>query len=588
MKQLLPLAFAFLATSAFAQVQFYGPSAPSTGGVTAQDFETAYDIYDALGADDFVVPSGVTWYIDSIVIPGSYSATATTTCGLAYNIHSDNSGQPGTQLFGDTINANLDGNGDGDLTLVFETPAQLTSGHYWLVANGRKNFGSGGGQWYWQRDSNAIGYPALWQNPGNGFGSTCTTWTTFYDCTALGMSDSGLTFYIYGCYGPNKPIGVGFDTLLCAGQTGGVTLVGDTIGSQSNVSYLWSTGATTQDITVTGSGTFTLYAVDSVTQCGRAAEYTVGIGSVPTPDIEDQSICATDVTGALFGPINVTGCPECIVVWGDGSTGPFYSTSTGGMVTVTILDTVSGCSSSDTASVTVFPAVADIVPDGIIDLCEGSTVTVSVQQTLSSYDWWFTADGTNWSSLGTNSTADVDDGGKVAVSGVDGDGCDVFDTADVILRPLPNVDITATALTNGNVQLDVTSGYVGYLWDDGSIGETLVVTENGIYTVTVTDEFGCEGTAFFNVFNVGIEDPIARQVDIYPNPTQGAVQVAWPSEWVGNASLSVIDLQGRTIMNTTSNEQLQTLDLSGLAPGHYVLQITSPEGVGKTALVIAR
>lgn len=586
MKQLLPLMLALLTSSTFAQVQFYGPTTPSTGGVTAQDFESAYDIYDAQGADDFVVPSGVTWYVDSIIIPGSYSAGATTTCGVIYNIHTDNGGEPGTVVTGDTINSDVDENGDGDLVVRFETPLQITSGTYWLVANGRKNFASGGGQWYWQRDESLTGYPALWRNPGNGFGSNCTSWTTFYNCTNLAMSDSGLTFYMYGCYGPTKPLGFGFDTLLCAGAFNSVTLTGDTIGSQANVSYLWNTGATTQSITVSASGQYTLYAEDSVTQCGRTAVYNIGIGSVPEPNIEDDTLCGASSIPATWGPVG--GCANCVTSWSDGSTGSFFSTFDQGWVVVTVTDTVSGCSSVDSAYLTVIPADATIQPGSLIDHCEGTTTTVSVLETLSSYSWTFSPDGMNWSSIGTNPTADVTAGGRVAVSGVNGDGCQVYDTADVILRPEPNPTISFTSMPNGSVQLNVSGDFDSYAWDDGSVGQTITVNTNGLYTVTVVDEFGCEGSAFINVYTVGVPDAIMSQLEVYPNPANDRVTIAWPQSWVGNSTLNIIDLQGRTIMTSRSNESLQQLDLSSVAAGTYVLQVISPEGIGTTNLVITR
>jgi hypothetical protein len=587
MKHVLLLFLSVFSLNLLAQVQFYGPTTPSTGGVTAQDFETAYDQYDAQGADDFIVPSGVTWYIDSILIPGSYSATATTTCGLIYNIHTDNGGEPSsTIVFGDTINSNLDGNGDGDLVVRFETPVSLTSGHYWLVANGRKNFASGGGQWYWQRDVSLTGYPALWRNPGNGFGSSCLSWTTFYDCTALGMSDSGLAFSIYGCYGPIKPLGFGFDTLLCAGAFNSVTLTGDTIGSQANVTYLWSTGATTQSITVTGSGTFTLTATDSVTQCGRNAVYNVGIGSVPQPDLDDDTICGSSTIPKTWGPIG--GCANCVTIWGDGSTGSFFSSSTDGWVSVTILDTSNGCSSSDSAYLTVIPATATIQPGALIDLCSGTTMTVSTLESLTNPSWTFSADGLNWSSIGTNATADITSGGRVAVMGTNSFGCTVFDTSDVILRPSPDPDISFQSQANGSVKLTADAGFATYLWSDGSVGQVINVNQNGIYTVTVTDEFGCEGSSFINVYTVGTQDVIVEQMDIYPNPAQDQLNIVWPESWVGSARAALYDMQGRELTSINASQPMQTLALDGIAAGHYILQVQSPEGVGKMAVVVTK
>ncbi|MEQ9187306.1 MAG: T9SS type A sorting domain-containing protein [Cryomorphaceae bacterium] len=586
MKHILPFLLAVFSTSLFAQVELYSPVSPSTGASTAQDFEAAYDIYDAQGADDFIVPSGVTWYLDSIVLPGTYSPTAATTCGIQFSIHTDNSGEPGTVIFGDTVNSDLDGNGDGDITYVFSTPLAVSSGHYWLVANGRKNFAGGGGQWYWVRDVNSTGHPGLWRNPGNGFGSGCTAWVPMYNCAALSIPDSGWAMTLYGCYGPIKPVGTGFDTLLCAGAFNSVTLTGDTMGSQANVTYQWSTGATTQSITVTGSGTYTLWAVDSITQCGRVASYNVGIGSVPEPEIDDDTLCGSSSIPATWGPIG--GCQDCETSWSDGSTGSFFSSFSDGWVVVTVTDTVSGCFSVDSAYLTVLSAEATIDPGSVIDLCEGTTTTVSVQETLNNYVWAFTSDGSNWSSLGSSATAEVSEGGFVAISGFDQNGCEVFDTAQVIEHPAPNPTITATSQSNGDVKLKASDGFATYLWSDGGVGQTNTVSQNGIYTVTVTDEFGCEGVTFYNVFNVGVADPISSQLTMYPNPANDQITIEWPAEWVGEASATVFDVQGRTLTQFSATKQVQTIDLGALAAGHYVMQIQSPEGLGKTSLIITR
>ena len=41
-------------------------SGAGTNSLTSQDFETAFDAYDNQGADDFMVPAGETWNIESI------------------------------------------------------------------------------------------------------------------------------------------------------------------------------------------------------------------------------------------------------------------------------------------------------------------------------------------------------------------------------------------------------------------------------------------------------------------------------------------------------------------------------------------
>lgn len=42
----------------------------STSGYSSQDFESFYDLYDSEAANDVVVPTGQTWFVDSIYTPG--------------------------------------------------------------------------------------------------------------------------------------------------------------------------------------------------------------------------------------------------------------------------------------------------------------------------------------------------------------------------------------------------------------------------------------------------------------------------------------------------------------------------------------
>lgn len=62
-----------------------------------------------------------------------------------------------------------------------------------------------------------------------------------------------------------------------------------------------------------------------------------------------------------------------------------------------------------------------------------------------------------------------------------------------------------TYLCSGGIAgLDAGSGYTSYKWDTApAAGQILMVSQPGIYTVTVTNTFGCEGTKTFTVLQSG-------------------------------------------------------------------------------------
>ncbi len=57
----------------------------------------------------------------------------------------------------------------------------------------------------------------------------------------------------------------------------------------------------------------------------------------------------------------------------------------------------------------------------------------------------------------------------------------------------PTVDLGDDRVINEPTTLDAGAGYVSYLWQDGSTSQTLTVSQTALYSVTVTDENGCQG-----------------------------------------------------------------------------------------------
>jgi len=64
----------------------------------------------------------------------------------------------------------------------------LKPGHYWLSIQANQDFNYSG-QWSWASSDETRKRPAMWRNPGGGFGIGCTEWTVETTCIAYGQGD---------------------------------------------------------------------------------------------------------------------------------------------------------------------------------------------------------------------------------------------------------------------------------------------------------------------------------------------------------------------------------------------------------------
>jgi subtilisin-like proprotein convertase family protein len=145
-------------------------------GFPSQNFETVNNAYDNAGADDFIIPAGDgSWTIESVDVIGVYSAGGGPTPSVDVNIYADNAGLPGTLVYSapGVVPASDVG---GDLGITLLAPAVLPSGHYWVSVIANMNF-TPNGQWFWNTRTVQANNPYAWQNPGNGFGTGCVTWS---------------------------------------------------------------------------------------------------------------------------------------------------------------------------------------------------------------------------------------------------------------------------------------------------------------------------------------------------------------------------------------------------------------------------
>jgi hypothetical protein len=162
-------------------------------------------------------------------------------------------------------------------------------------------------------------------------------------------------------------------------------------------------------------------------------------------------------------------------------------------------------------------------------------------------------------------------------------GCDSILTLTLVVNSLPQPTISR----NGN-QLS-TQVFANYQWQrnginlSGETSQTYTATQDGDYTVVVSDTNSCSNTsAAMNVILVGIENALEKdfKLNIYPNPASNSINVE-SNELLER--ISVYDIYGRVILTafepSTDNTQLSVTELMA---GTYFIELKT--NTGKTAV----
>ncbi len=154
-----------------------------------------------------------------------------------------------------------------------------------------------------------------------------------------------------------------------------------------------------------------------------------------------------------------------------------------------------------------------------------------------------------------------------------------------------NVPVITYADYNGNYQLSARY-YNGSTWvplgpADFTTGEAdyaalAINSRNDVYVGY--EDFGNSNGATVDIYlhNVGVHEvPGLEGFSLYPNPSRGKYQISFSQEQAGEVSLIVSDMTGRiALQRTESNSRgKEVLDLTGLAPGTYALQVKTATGM---------
>jgi gliding motility-associated-like protein len=252
---------------------------------------------------------------------------------------------------------------------------------------------------------------------------------------------------------------------------------------QSGYDLLWSTGQTTQAITVVTSDMYFVQTGEE-NYCLLIDSINVVFDETPDVSLPNQLITMCD-----DNPIQLTA--NCTIPttynWSTGEVAEFVIATDAGVYTVT----VSNQCGSDEASVTVeeqYTPVVDLGAD--ITQCYQIDTTLQALFDLQNYLW---SDGS------TNEVLTITEPGSYSLSSSNICGTDQ-DFVEVFLS-LPNslsLDASNVICVNEQPILSLNNfeGY-NYLWSTGDTASTIQITQSGIYTLYSNNACGAYTTELF-------------------------------------------------------------------------------------------
>jgi hypothetical protein len=163
---------------------------------------------------------------------------------------------------------------------------------------------------------------------------------------------------------------------------------------------------------------------------------------------------------------------------------------------IEIVTDSNGCQAQDTVIVTVRALPSVIAPNDIV-ICVGNSSIVGANATGGTGPYTYA-----WTpTLGLSATnisqpiASPKNSTTYRVHVTDANGCDNWDTINVVVTAAPSVSIVPTGpvslCVGDSVILSATSGMSSYIWSSGELVSAIKVKSAGKYVVAVTDANGC-------------------------------------------------------------------------------------------------
>lgn len=285
---------------------------------------------------------------------------------------------------------------------------------------------------------------------------------------------------------PSKPIiQSSASTTICGSGSVSLSAVSTATG------YLWSTGETTPQITVSTTGNYSLRITDS-NNCQSVASDPIPVQVLTTPNqpiisVTGSTTLCNNSSVILSAPLGFTSYQ-----WSTGATTQQIAVSAAGNYSVSVSNGTCTSVASNAVAVTIGtpPSKPPVQVFGNTTICGSGSVILTAPAGAASYLW---SDGTS-----TSQSITVSSAGNYSVQITDANNCQsaASDQVTVKVVAVPaKPSITASGKTelciNSSVILSAPPGFTNYQWSNGANTQQILASTAANYSVEVGNGPNC-------------------------------------------------------------------------------------------------